>query len=180
MKRRELLWAGALLLAGCASSQSSAPAFTPVKDTNLIQRNYTAAEALLKQVPWLKTYHQPLLTASFANINSLDSSSGLGRMISEEISSRFAQEGFTMIEMRLRKNVFIQQDSGEFVLSREVRNLSRVQNAAAVIAGTYAVGRRTVYVSARLIRAADNLILASYDYALPLGPNTRALLGNSS
>ncbi len=178
MRRRDVLLSAVLLVAGCASSQSDVPKYSPVKDANLIQKDYAAAEVLLKQVPWLKTYHQPLLTASFADINSLQTSSALGRMISEQISSRFAQEGFTMIEMRLRKNVFIQKDSGEFVLSREVRNLSRVQNAAAVIAGTYAVGRRTVYVSARLIRAADNLILASYDYRLPLGPNTRALLGS--
>ena len=178
MRRRDVLLGAALLLTGCASSESDVPKYSPVRDANLIQKDYAAAEVLLKQVPWLKTYHQPLLTASFADINSLDTSSALGRMISEQISSRFAQEGFTMIEMRLRKNVFIQKDSGEFVLSREVRDLSRVQNAAAVIAGTYAVGRRTVYVSARLIRAADNLILASYDYRLPLGPNTRALLGS--
>jgi hypothetical protein len=64
------------------------------------------------------------------------------------------------------------------MLSREVQNLSRLHNAAAVIAGTYAVGRNNVYVSARLIRAADNLIIASHDYALPLGPDTKALLAS--
>jgi hypothetical protein len=53
-----------------------------------------------------------------------------------------------------------------------------LHNAAAVIAGTYAVGRNNVYVSARLIRAADNLIIASHDYALPLGPDTKALLAS--
>lgn len=167
------------LLLGCASSGSSeAPQYRPIADTDLVSNSYTAAEALLKQVPWLKKYHQPLLTASFADINSLDSSSGLGRMIAEQISSRFAQEGFTMVEMRLRRNVFIQKNSGEFVLSREVKDLSRVHNAAAVIAGTYAVGRRNVYVSARLIRAADNLVLASYDYSLPMGPDVKALLAS--
>jgi TolB-like protein len=97
-------------------------------------------------------------------------------MVAEQISSRFTQEGFTVIEMRLRQNVFIQETQGEFVLSREVRDLSRTHNAGAVIAGTYAVGRRNVYINARLVRAADNLVLASYDYIIPLGPDTRALL----
>jgi TolB-like protein len=77
-----------------------------------------------------------------------------------------------MIEMKMRNNVYIKQNGGEFVLSRTVRDLSRAQNAAAVVAGTYAIGRNTVYVNARLIRAADNLILASHDYTLPLGPDT--------
>jgi TolB-like protein len=127
-------------------------------------------------VPWLKENRQPLLTGTFVNINSLEDSSALGRIVADQISSRFAQQGFTMVELRLRRNVFIKTNAGEFMLSREVRNLSRLHNAAAVIAGTYAVGRNNVYVSARLIRAADNLIIASYDYALPLGPDTKALL----
>jgi len=45
-----------------------------------------------------------------------------------------------------------------------------------VIAGTYAVGRQSVFVNARLIRATDNLVLASYDYVLPLGPDAKALI----
>lgn len=179
MMRMMLIFGLTLGLLGCASSGSDeAPQYRPVQDADLVSSNYQAAEALLKQVPWLKQYRQPLLTATFADISALESSSPLGRMLAEQISSRFAQEGFTMVEMRLRQNVFIQQDNGEFVLSREVRDLSRVHNAQAVIAGTYAVGRRNVYVSARLVRAADNLVLASYDYSLPLGPDAKALLAS--
>ncbi len=168
-----------LILSGCTlwgNNNSDTPAFQPVQDTDLVAQSYTAAEALLTQVPWLGEQRQPLLTGTFVNINDLRGSSGLGRMVAEQISSRFTQEGFTVIEMRLRQNVFIQETQGEFVLSREVRDLSRTHNVGAVIAGTYAVGRRNVYVNARLVRAADNLVLASYDYMIPLGPDTRALL----
>ncbi|MDX1605297.1 MAG: FlgO family outer membrane protein [Candidatus Competibacterales bacterium] len=168
-----------VLLAGCASNgESDAPTFQPVRDDDLVSRSYEAAEALLAQVPWIRDNRQPLLTGTFVNINSLENSSALGRIVAEQISSRFAQDGFTMVEMKLRQNVFIQQNGGEFVLSREVRNLSRVHNAQAVIAGTYAVGRRNVYVTARLIRAADNLVLAAYDYSMPLGPDAKALLAS--
>lgn len=167
----------ALSLSGCASSSGNdAPQFQPVQDSDLVTSNYSAAEALLKQVPWIKEHRQPLLTGTFADISALETSSPLGRMVAEQIASRFAQEGFTVVEMRLRQNVFIQQNNGEFVLSREVRNLSRAHDAQAVIAGTYAVGRQNVYVSARLVRAADNLVLASHDYSLPLGPDAKALL----
>ncbi|MCB1809396.1 MAG: hypothetical protein KDJ99_30830, partial [Candidatus Competibacteraceae bacterium] len=154
------------------------PKYQQVRDSDLVSQSYTAAEALLEQVPWLKENRQPLLTGTFVNINSMEDSSAMGRMIAEQISSRFAQDGFTMVEMKLRRNVFIQQQGGEFVLSREVQNLSQVHNAAAVIAGTYAVGRRTVYINARLVRAADNLVLAAYDYSMPLGPDAKALLAS--
>ncbi|MEZ5591719.1 MAG: FlgO family outer membrane protein [Gammaproteobacteria bacterium] len=173
-----VLFCTVLLVGGCASSDSDVPKYQQVRDSDLVSQSYTAAEALLEQVPWLKENRQPLLTGTFVNINSMEDSSAMGRMIAEQISSRFAQDGFTMVEMKLRRNVFIQQQGGEFVLSREVQSLSQVHNAAAVIAGTYAVGRRTVYINARLVRAADNLVLAAYDYSMPLGPDAKALLAS--
>ena len=163
----------ATILTGCYS----APVNTGrTEDSDLVFESYMAADTLLTQAPWLLEGSQPMLTASFVNINDLENSSGLGRIIAEQVSSRFAQQGFTMIELKMRNAVFIKENAGEFVLSRSVKALSQTHNAAAVVAGTYAVGRRSVYVNARLIRAIDNVILASYDYNLPLGPDTKALL----
>ncbi|MFO1352369.1 MAG: FlgO family outer membrane protein [Gammaproteobacteria bacterium] len=170
----------ALLGFGCATSNNAQGRGGKgrVPDSDLVSQSYSAADALVEQAPWLKDNRQPLLTATFVDINALENSSALGRIVAEQVSSRFAQKGFTMIEMKLRTNIFIKNNGGEFALSREVRSLSQVHNAVAVIAGTYAVGRNSVYVNARLIRAADNLILASYDYSLPIGPDTRALLAS--
>ena len=188
MNRQYLPRLGALVLAiglvagGCAErgynlgfdNWYSPPPPTP--DADLVMASYQAADNMLEQAPWLKQSHQPLLTATFVNVNSLENSSGLGRIIAEQVASRFAQKGFTMIELKLRNDIFVKQEAGEFVLSRSVQDISRYHNVAAVVAGTYAVGRNSVYVSARLIRAADSLILAGYDYSLPLGPDTKALL----
>lgn len=177
------LLCAALLVGGCSSmnfggGKSDVPKFKRTADSDLVAKSYGAADVLLDQVPYLKADRQPLLTGTFVNVNSMTNSSALGRIVAEQIGSRFAQKGFTMVELKLRKNVFIQQNNGEFVLSRAVRDLSQTHNAAAVIAGTYAVGRRAVYVSARLVRAADNLVLAAHDYTLPIGPDARALLAS--
>ncbi len=175
----------ASLAGGCASESSvnwsncnwwSSSARPAVQDADLILASYYAADGMLAQAPWLRDGKQPLLTATFVNVNALDSSSALGRIVAEQIASRFAQQGFTMIELKLRNNIFVREGSGEFILSRNVQDISRSHNVAAVVAGTYAVGKTSVYVSARLIRATDNLILAGYDYSLPLGPDTRALV----
>lgn len=175
--RATLALASVLLLAAC--SQQPVNVNNRVSDSDIVAASYVAADSLLEQVPYLRSAHQPLLTATFVNVNSLENSSPLGRIVAEQVSSRFAQQGFTMVEMKLRNNIFIQQNAGEFALSRSVQELSQAHNAAAVIAGTYAVGRNSVYINARLIRAADNLILAAYDYTLPMGPDTRALLAGS-
>ena len=148
----------------------------PIQDSNIVAANYTAADQLISQASWIKREAQPVLVASLVNINALESSSAFGRITSEQMSSRLTQQGLTVIEMKTRNNVFIEQDNGEFVLSRSVRDLSRTHRAAALAAGTYAIGRESVYVSTRLIRALDGVVIASYDYTLPLGPDTRALL----
>ncbi len=162
-----------IVLGGCAelTTTSQRPA-----DSDLVFNSYQAADTMLSQASWLRENRQPLLAASFVNINNLNNSSSLGRIIAEQVASRFAQQGFTVIEVKLRDTLFIQEGSGEFVLSRDLQQISRSHNVAAVIAGTYAVGKDSIYVSARLIRASDSLILAAYDYSLPMGPDARALV----
>lgn len=162
-------------LGGCAQWRSTNTTAAE-DDLDLIISSYQAADALLAQVPWLKQQRRPLLTATFVNVDSLETSSGLGRMVAEQVAARFVQKGFTVIEVKLRGNVFVKENAGEFVLSRSVNEISQTHNVAAVIAGTYAVGRNSIYVNARLIRAADSLVLAAYDYTLPMAPDTRALL----
>ncbi len=160
---------------GCAYTDD-APVRPIIRDANLVEQNYTAADALLTRTPWLRERNEPLLAATFVDINNLEISSGLGRVIGEQIGSRFAQQGFTVMEIKMRNNIYVAEGAGEFALSRSVKEISQSHNAAAVIAGTYAVGRQSVFVNARLIRATDNQVLAAHDYVLPLGPDARALV----
>lgn len=171
-----LLVAFSLSLLGCASSSDDVPVRPIIQDANLVDANYRAADALLSRAPWLKERRDPLLAATFVDINNLEVSSGLGRVIGEQLGSKFAQQGFTVVEIKMRNNIFVKEGLGEFALSRSIKDISQSHNAAAVIAGTYAVARQSVFVQARLIRATDNLILASYDYVLPLGPDAKALV----
>ena len=176
-----LLVAFSLGIVGCASwGEDDAPVRPVVRDTNLVDASYAAADALLERAPWLKERHEPLLATTFVDINNLEISSGLGRVIGEQIGSRFAQKGFTVIEIKMRSNIFVAEGTGELMLSRSVREISQSHNAAAVITGTYAVARQSVYITARLIRATDNLVLAAYDYVLPYGPDAKALVAAQS
>lgn len=171
-----------LVAGGCSSGYGPfgppAPVRERTQDANLVGESYAAADALLSETPWLRDQGAPIIVATFVNINSLENSSGLGRIIAEQIAARFAQEGFTVIELKLRNDIFVKENAGEFVLSRNVKDIAQAHNATAVVAGTYAIGRRNVFVNARMIRAADSLILSAYDYKLPMGPDTKALLAS--
>jgi TolB-like protein len=130
--------------------------------------NYKAAEYLIGKLPKDMLKDSPLLVASFVNVDNLNESSTFGRMISEQISSRFKQLGYTAIEMKLRTAIFIKEGSGEFLLSRELSEISTKHSAQAVVVGTYAIASDRVYLTVRIVNAVDSVILASYDYNVPM------------
>jgi TolB-like protein len=130
--------------------------------------NYKAADYLITKAPKDTLKTSPLLVASFVNVDNLNESSTFGRMVSEQISSRFKQLGYTSIELKLRTTIFIKEGSGEFLLSRELSDISAKHNANDVVVGTYAIASDRVYLTVRIVNAVDSTILASYDYNIPM------------
>jgi TolB-like protein len=171
-----------VLLAACdpAGRDYSTPAlyetaFAPPPDTDIAAVSYAAAERLMSQVGDPLDPTKPILVASLADIDRLDQSSTLGRIIAEQIGSRLSQLGYTVVESKLR-STFAINANGEFVLSRDVRRISAAHAAQLALAGTYAPGERALYISLKLLRLADGKVIASLDYSLPVGPNTRSLM----
>ena len=164
---------GALLLAalgGCADAtyEMSQTDAASQQRTTLLDVGYALADDLVKNLHAQIPEGQAVIITSFADVDDLTQSSTVGRMLGEVVGSRLAQQGFTVIDIRARQDsFFIREQSGEFVLSRDVRAISRANNAACVVAGTYGQTGRTIIVSARIIRAADNTILSSADGVLP-------------
>jgi len=161
----------ALLTVGCTADAPVRPALT---DADLVGQSYASADQLL-QTGLLKL-GQPVLVASFVNVDDVKRSSSLGRLVAEQFGSRFSQKGYTVVEMKLANSVYMSSEQGELLLSREVGEISRKFQAQAVLVGTYAVGKEHVFVTAKLVRAADSVILASTDYKLPMGPDTKRLV----
>lgn len=177
IKRALSLLLPGLLVLGLAACGTS-----PIKDTDLIKANHRAGEELLdaaQQHPLFGTSlipNKPIIPASFANIDNVQTSSTFGRMVAEQVGSYFSQQGYTVTEVKLRNNIFVKEKTGELMLSREVKDIGFEHDAQAVIVGTYAVGSDSVFVTAKLVRVTDGIVLASHDYKLPLGPDTKALV----
>lgn len=174
-----LLSAGLLLtlLSGCASSGKK-----DIEDADLVSASYAAADSLVRNAPQLQLYqNKPILVASFVDIDDVQRSSTFGRMVAEQVGSRLAQKGYKVIEVKVRSDtIFTKGNSypseGEYLLSRELQDISRNHDAYGLVVGTYGASKEVVYVTAKLIRARDNIIMSSYDYSLPVGDNTRNLL----
>ncbi len=143
-----------------------------------INHNHSAAQKLVDNAKGRLDKGKPLIVASFVNINALSESSSLGRSISQQFATIFTNNGYRVIELLLRKDIYIREDSGEFLLSRELKNISHHHQAQAVIVGTYAVGETRVYVTSKVINADTGIVLSAHDYSLPIDKDTKALLMN--
>ncbi|MDO8909862.1 MAG: FlgO family outer membrane protein [Pseudohongiella sp.] len=160
----------ALLLAACASNRIPGP------NNRMIAAHHDAAKYLIRMAGPELQPNSRMIAASFADVNNLTMSSTFGRMASQNLVSSFVIEGYSFVEMLMRSSVYIDERQGEFLLSREVADISAQHNAPVVLVGTYAVADDNVFVTAKLIRTADNVIVASYDYAVPYTRDMRTLV----
>jgi hypothetical protein len=180
MIARPLRTAAALAVAGVLCAACVAPPGRPARPDpptpDLVQLSYHAADGLLANLRTELRTDRPLLIASLADIDALDRSSTLGRLIAEQVGSRLSQRGKRVTEIKLRGTVLVKRGSGEFVLSRDAAEIGRLHETAAVVAGTYAYAWRSIYVGLRIIRVADGAVLSSYDYRIPADYGILAML----
>lgn len=164
----------ALLLGGCSSlSQSPLP---PEPVPNLSELAHEAAAQMVASNPDMTRY-SPMIAATFVDIDDLAQSSTFGRISSELMASALSRQGIKVREVKMRDSLFIEEQVGELILSRQVQRLSARYDARSILMGTYALGQDYAYVSARVVRSTDALVLGTADFRLPLNNNTRTLLG---
>ena len=145
----------------------------------LIVSSKKAIDALSEGVELRSLSDAPVLVATIVNVNQLSRSAPLGRTLSEIYASQLANLGFNVKELKLRGDVFIQEGTGELLLSREIRDIAQTHQAAAVLVGTYAQAKQNVYISIKLVRVADSRIVSSYDYALPYEADIQRLVAGN-
>ncbi|WP_280563468.1 MULTISPECIES: FlgO family outer membrane protein [unclassified Chromohalobacter] len=162
-----------LVLSGCSllqNRQATAP------EPSMLTRVDDAAAKLLATSSEQLGNQAPIIATTFVDIDQLDQSSTLGRTLSETFTSRLVQGGMNVIEVKMRDSLYIEQNTGELILSRNVQRLSDNHDAQAVLLGTYAQGENKLFVNARLVRIAGRQILGAASFEVPMDNDIRALL----
>ena len=180
-----------LALTGCETTGKVAPVAKPTyeqaSNNSLTAANYKATDELLKRYRgagqqadnnYGSNGTAPFIVATLVNIDRLEQSSTLGRLISEQVASRLTQQGFDVVELKVRNNVFMKRNEGELLLTREIKEMATAHKTDAVIVGTYAEGGDMVYVTLKIVNPATSRVLAAQDYALPQDRQVRRLLNN--
>lgn len=168
-------------LSACESLESPPPSSARTFKTY----TYNAVDELMSRAGSKITKATPMLVGTIGDVNDVETSSTLGRTITEQVSGRLAQKGFKVAELKLRQGINVQrgglspENSGEFLLSRDVRNISAEHKAAAAITGTYSVGANRVLVNLRLIDIRSGNVITGYDYELPKTADVMAMVSSS-
>ena len=170
-----LLLGSVFLLSACANPVARDWKTPTTADVDLVDSSYAAADQLMKNLITELDPTKTLLVATFVDIDNVNRSTTLGRMVSEQISSRITQHGFGVIEIKLREELSVREKTGELLLSRDFSALRDDHEAQAVVVGSYALGQDRLYVNARIVRLGDNVVVAAHNYSLPIGTNTRAM-----
>ncbi len=171
------------LMLGACDRYMSTP-FDSTPSRGIQTASYQAADQLAGQSLNVVTRDTPIAVGTLSNINQIETSSALGRMIAEQVGARFVQLGYNVSEIKLRNDISVLQmpdggaTAGEYVLSRDATQLASKTNAKAVVTGTYAVGGDNILVNLRMIDTNTSRILAAHDYAMPVNADTRKLIEN--
>ena len=180
-----LIFFTALVLMGCSQSQShpdiNGYSYQKNKtDTDLVAVSYAIVNRLENNLKVPISPDDTIIVSSFVDVNNLNSSSTFGRIMAEQVGSRLAQKGYKVIEMKLRQHsIFVEEGKGEFLLSRDLKNISLNHNASVVVVGTYAFTNGRIYVSTRFVNPSNGVILASIDAGVPADSETqRSLMAN--
>lgn len=167
-------------LSGCANLNCTRLEGLLGGKTNLVTFSYKIAEDLIEQaLPPLMPMQpeKPVLVTTFVTNSNLEKTSSFGRLLQEHIASRLVQLGYTVRELKVASNLYIEKQSGETILTRDLSQLDPNLQAQAIVVGTFTRTNRILYLSTRLIDPSNNNIISSNDYKLCMDDDILAMFG---
>ena len=118
-----------------------------------------------------------VIITSFTNLNKLTETTSFGRLIAENLIHELQVRKWQVYEIRLSNNITI-DDSGEFILSRDINALKAQYKVGGIVTGTYSSVEGDIIVNARVIDMNNGMVISSAQAHFPANWFTDALLFN--
>jgi TolB-like protein len=115
---------------------------------------------------------------TFVNLDNFNSSSSFGRLLSESVAHNIRKLDIDLIDIRVGKSLLIEPKNGEFILSREARELYEKYRAQYIILGTYSIFDGKVAVHLKIVDINSNIVVASSEAVLTRVPDSLELEGS--
>jgi len=101
-----------------------------------------------------------LILTTLVNLDDLSETTRFGRTVSESLATSMFRKGYGVVEMRRTAGVFIKDNGGELVLTRDAGRLAREHRADAIVAGTYSLTPDSVIINLKLLDAGSQEVLS--------------------
>jgi hypothetical protein len=150
--------------------------YSEVKDADLVEVSYDATNELQYRLNRTLPKHSLIIVSTLLNVDNLNKTSAFGRIISDQIASAFHQAGYRVIGMEMPIDLFVMNEDGTLKLSDENKAMLKHYQAAVIVGGVYAPGKKNSYVSLRLVDLAAKNIVSSTDFSIPMGPDAKKLM----
>ena len=145
-------------------------------DASFIKATYAAADHLEKHLVTELNRVMPIVSTGFINLEKPKGSSAFGKLLGEQIASRFSQHGYRVIDLAMpTERPFTKEMNGKPALLRDTKGMSAFCEAQAVIVGDYVVSNDLAYVSVRVLKVPDNSILTSCDFHIRLNEGLKEM-----
>lgn len=128
------------------------------------------AEQLIANVREASLRNVIAIPTSFVNLDAMDESSPLGRLIAEQLIYEFNQRGFPVKEFRIPQQITARKYEGEFYLTREISAIAPKSPGSVVIAGTYYRDEDAVFVNARIIKPSNGQVIRTANMVMDTTP----------
>ena len=107
------------------------------------------------------------IVTSFTNLDKIEDTTALGRLISENLINGLQMHKWKIIEIRLTKGVEVNA-AGEFFLSRDMNKLRDEYKISGAVTGTYSVAEGNMTINARVIDVNTGMVISSAQTYIPV------------
>ena len=107
-----------------------------------------------------------LVVTDFVALNTLNETSQLGRLLAQNLMHEMQLRNWSITDITFRKNILIEA-SGEFSLSRDVKQLKPPVQTGSIITGTYVNTTEGLILNVRMIQVISGAVVSTAQVKLP-------------
>jgi len=107
-----------------------------------------------------------LVILSIVNINNYRQASNFGRYISEDLIHAMKVNGFNILDYKATSSILMNK-KGEYLFSRELKNLKKERNITYALSGTYTIYKDSVTINCRIIDISSGIVVSTAQITVP-------------
>ncbi|WP_419787656.1 FlgO family outer membrane protein [Pseudodesulfovibrio sp.] len=153
--------------------------YTEEASVPIIEINHAAADVLFKNISSSElSKKSPIYVRAFTDKTNPANAAPFGQVVMEQVADRMVQRGALITQGEPGPDAFI--------IPRDVDpqkydnppqgSIENLPPRSAVLSGSYVIGDRYIYMTARIMRLDDHAVVSAHNWAVPITDNVRELL----